>query len=275
VIRQILRTKVGVFIDLYKKTRQIKRQADESVALARLEAARDAAEETNRRLAFLAEASAILACSLDYETISSGLAAHAIPFLGDLCAVTFRAENDTNPWRTDLAWIDPTSGSREMSIIQGELPITPLSEGIRQVLQTGKEQLIADAAQGAGPAGHGQRLAAASTTHVAVPPAKLECAVVVPLRARGRILGTLALGAFGLNRRFGPDDLALAEDLGGRAAIAIDNAGLYRDAQENSRRKNEFLAKLAHELRNPPAAAQRGGNPQKVQAPNGNAELGQ
>ena len=50
---------------------------------------------------------------------------------------------------------------------------------------------------------------------------------------------------------FGPDDLALADDLAGRAAIAIDNARLYRDVQENDRRKNEFLAMLAHELRNP------------------------
>ena len=50
---------------------------------------------------------------------------------------------------------------------------------------------------------------------------------------------------------YGPDDLALAEDLAGRAAIAIDNARLYRDIQENDRRKNEFLAMLAHELRNP------------------------
>ena len=48
--------------------------------------------------------------------------------------------------------------------------------------------------------------------------------------------------------------LALAADLAGRAAIAIDNARLYRDVQENDRRKNEFLAMLAHELRNPAGA---------------------
>ena len=59
------------------------------------------------------------------------------------------------------------------------------------------------------------------------------------------------MGACNADRRFGPDDLALALDLAGRAAIAIDNARLYRDVQENDRRKNEFLAMLAHELRNP------------------------
>jgi signal transduction histidine kinase/ActR/RegA family two-component response regulator len=69
--------------------------------------------------------------------------------------------------------------------------------------------------------------------------------------ARGRSLGAISVGAWNADRRLGRDDLALALDLAGRAAIAIDNARLYRDVQENDRRKNEFLAMLAHELRNP------------------------
>ena len=55
----------------------------------------------------------------------------------------------------------------------------------------------------------------------------------------------------GPRARSGPKKSSLARDLAGRAAIAIDNARLYRDVQENNRRKNEFLAMLAHELRNP------------------------
>ena len=54
-----------------------------------------------------------------------------------------------------------------------------------------------------------------------------------------------------VQRRFGPADRSLAEDLAERAAIALDNARLYHDIQENDRRKNEFLAMLSHELRNP------------------------
>ena len=75
--------------------------------------------------------------------------------------------------------------------------------------------------------------------------------LIVPLFARGRTLGAITLALCGDRRRYGPEDLALASDLAGRAAIAIDNARLYRDVQENNRRKNEFLAMLAHELRNP------------------------
>src|SRR5439155_5050960 len=82
-------------------------------------------------------------------------------------------------------------------------------------------------------------------------PQDLTTSLVVPLQVRDRVLGvlTLAMGASG--RRFQPADLALVGDLAQRAAIALDNARLYEEAQESDRRKNEFLAMLAHELRNP------------------------
>src|SRR5207248_4632172 len=79
----------------------------------------------------------------------------------------------------------------------------------------------------------------------------VEAAVVLPLQVRGRMLGVLALAVGCSGRRFEPADLALAGDLAQRAAIALDNARLYHDVQEADRRKNEFLAMLAHELRNP------------------------
>src|SRR6185437_14984639 len=58
-----------------------------------------------------------------------------------------------------------------------------------------------------------------------------------------------AMGPSG--RRYSSSDLALAEELAGRAAIALDNARLYRNVQEADRHKNEFLSMLSHELRNP------------------------
>ncbi len=63
--------------------------------------------------------------------------------------------------------------------------------------------------------------------------------------------GAIALAVRDGRRTYGPEEVGLARDLAGRAAIALDNARLYRDVQENNRRKNEFLAMLAHELRNP------------------------
>jgi signal transduction histidine kinase len=75
-------------------------------------------------------------------------------------------------------------------------------------------------------------------------------AVIVPLVARGQTLGVFTLGS-ATPGRFGPADLELAQEVARRAAVAIDNARLYRETQQSNRRKSEFLAMLSHELRNP------------------------
>ena len=75
----------------------------------------------------------------------------------------------------------------------------------------------------------------------------------VALNAGGKTVGVLTFIVGESGRRFGPNDLRLAEDLANRAAIAIENARLYSELQEADRRKDEFLATLAHELRNPPS----------------------
>src|SRR5438876_5446090 len=67
IVPDVLRTKVKVFVDLYRMAQQVKRRADERVALATEQAARAAAEEAYRRSMFLADASKILSNSLDYE----------------------------------------------------------------------------------------------------------------------------------------------------------------------------------------------------------------
>ena len=121
VVPEILRTKVGVFVDLYKKTRQVERQAEERIALAREQAARAAAEEATRRSTFLAEASTALNRSLDYDETIRALAWLAVPALGEFAAVSLvddphathatvvaltepGAERETNP-----SWATPSS----------------------------------------------------------------------------------------------------------------------------------------------------------------------
>jgi GAF domain-containing protein len=73
----------------------------------------------------------------------------------------------------------------------------------------------------------------------------------VPLRARGKTVGAITFVAAESGRRFDSTDLAVAEDLAHRAGIAMENARLYSEVREADRRKDEFLAMLAHELRNP------------------------
>jgi signal transduction histidine kinase len=76
-------------------------------------------------------------------------------------------------------------------------------------------------------------------------------AILQPLAARGQILGVMTFASTAGDRRFTETDLALTRELADRAGIAIDNARLYRELQESSRLKDEFLSIVSHELRTP------------------------
>jgi signal transduction histidine kinase len=78
--------------------------------------------------------------------------------------------------------------------------------------------------------------------------------LTVPLEARGRAIGSMTFVADGGDRRYGPPELACAEELARRAALAIDNARLYREAQQAIALRDEFLSVASHELNTPLAA---------------------
>jgi signal transduction histidine kinase/ActR/RegA family two-component response regulator len=75
--------------------------------------------------------------------------------------------------------------------------------------------------------------------------------MTVPLKVRGKLLGAITFASAESGRQYTAADLGLAEDLANRAAVSIENARLYAEVKEGDRRKDEFLAMLAHELRNP------------------------
>ncbi len=78
------------------------------------------------------------------------------------------------------------------------------------------------------------------------------------MESRGKRMGAIVFAVSDSGRKYTPTDLAVAEDLAHRAAISIENARLYAEVRENARRKDEFLAMLAHELRNPLAPIRTG-----------------
>jgi signal transduction histidine kinase len=220
VVPDVLRSKVRVFVDLYQMQQRTRAMAGEQVARARAEAARAAAEETTRRSNFLARASHELGSSLDLEQGMRRLLDLVVPEMADGAALVVDAE-------TDRPLLFHKKDSIEAVSDYGALP-EPLRAALQRVVREGLPH-------------EGD-------------------VVCYPLRTGERTLGALAL----TSDRSSPD-LVTFQELAGRAAIALDNARLYQSLereivrsraaeeklQDASRRKDEFLAMLSHELRNP------------------------
>jgi signal transduction histidine kinase/DNA-binding response OmpR family regulator len=248
MVPEVLRTKVRVFVELYQMTQQARRQADERVALAKAQAAAAAAEEATRRSNFLAEASKVLSGSLDPNATALTLARLPVPFLADVGAVTL-VEEHGRPWKTELAWVHPLDGRIHTASLHGaDAPLDELRGAVERVLAGGSVVMLNGLALPYPDTGGNGEAAAAP----------VRSAVVLPLIARGHALGALTLALTDQRRRAPAHDMALARDFAGRAAVALDNARLYREVQEADRRKNEFLSMLAHELRNPLAPIRNG-----------------
>jgi signal transduction histidine kinase/DNA-binding response OmpR family regulator len=239
VVPEILRAKVRVFVELHLLAEQAKRQAQERIALVEEKAAREAAERASHRLAFLAEASGTLASSLDLEATLGALSRLLVPRFADVCILSL-ASGDGQPERNEMAW--SVSGAEKPLLTASMLEIGDplLGEAIARVRDSGKpESIVRD------PAGSAE-------SRITLPRGLTAHALMlVPLLVRGRRLGVLTLGLDAPTRRLDADTTAMVAELATRAATALDNALLFRKIQDEDQRKNEFLAMLAHELRNP------------------------
>jgi len=218
VIPEVLRSKVRVFVDLFQMQQRTRAMAGEQVARAKAEAARAAAEETTRRSTFLARASHELGASLDLEQGMRRLLDLVVPEMADAAALVVDGE-------VDSPLVFHRNENRTRAATYAELP-EPLRTALQRVVREGLPH------QG-----------------------EVTC---YPLRTGDRTLGALALNG-------SSQEHATLQELVGRAAIALDNARLYqslereivrsRQAEERlqdaSQRKDEFLAMLSHELRNP------------------------
>ena len=224
-------------------------QAVIAIEHAHLHEARDLAlaeaEAARRRAAFLAEASAALASSLDYDATLDRIARLAVPTLADLCTVFMLTEGG----EIRRAAVAHVEGIRaDLAAVMERYRTGPVSPygNVASAIRTGqsvlREQLPND---------YFEAVAQDADDLETLRKLDWRAAIVVPLRARGETAGALALFRSGPDRPYDPADLSLAEELAGRAALAVDNARLYREARHAVQVRDEFLSVAAHELKTP------------------------
>ena len=209
------------------------REEERHVLLAREQEARAAAEIAQERLAFLALASAQMSSSLDYRETLQSLVDLVVPRMADWCFVDVLQEDDSHV-RVALSYADPSQAALAQELRQP----SPAGErvGVQAVLEGGRSILVdhytdevfaelgvteerRDLLRRMGPSSH----------------------MILPLQARGRILGALVLVSTQPDRVYGQGDLHLAEELARRAAIAIDNARLFQERTHVARTLQKSL----------------------------------
>lgn len=228
-------------------------------AIRRIRADEEAAERA-RQLAFLADASAELASSLDYRSTLAKVASLCVPVLADWCAVDM-LERDTLTTLA-VAHADPAKVAWAWELQRRYPPDPDAPTGAANVIRTGVSEIYEEISD--------EMLAAGARDEEHLRLARelnLRSAIVVPLNVHGRTLGAITLIRAETARRYGPADLAIAEDLGRRAAMAIDNAQLHSVTRDVARQLQ--LAVLPDRLDNIP-----GWTVATHYEPGGRAEIG-
>lgn len=190
-------------------------------ALDRIRAQAEAGDQS-ARLTFLAQAGVQLGGSLDYASTLRTVAWLAVPQFADWCAIALEEGGRLNTLA--VAHMDPEKLALAEEYQQRFPPDPEATTGSYQVLRTGESQLTAE-------------ITDEVLTQVTSDPEQLEMlraldfksGLVVPLRARGRTFGTMTWVTGQAGRRLGQSDVELAEQLGRRAGVAIDNAQLYSE----------------------------------------------
>jgi PAS domain S-box-containing protein len=240
---------------------------------------RDITERKRRADAadFLVAASTILSATLELENSLPQVAELAVPRIADWCIIDLIAHDDNLPQRVAIAHAYPEDAELARGFRERRPGVNTAGGFVERVLRTGRGELIDNwsmAAEYLQPEDPERR-----RLFEGMQPRSW---IVVPLRARGQTFGSVTLATSRSARRYNQFDFELAEDLATRAAFAIDNARLYREAYEQAehqsvlnvalretieerdramadlqkalRTRDEFLASASHDLKNPLAS---------------------
>ncbi|MES2899871.1 MAG: PAS domain-containing protein [Pseudomonadota bacterium] len=219
-------------------------------------------KRTEDGLRFVARASAELSGLSDLAGTLERVAELAVPSFSDWCAVDMLTPEGELE-RVAAAHTDPRKAALALELFRRYPPARDAGKGPWQVLASGRAEhlpLIEDALLVE---------SIADPEHLATMRGLgLRSYIGAPLAVRGKTVGVITFVSAESGRLYTGDDVALAEDIGRRAGVAIENAQLYRSLQAADRRKDEFLAMLAHELRNPLAPIRAAGDLLRLSADN-------
>ena len=200
------------------------------------------AEAIYRRFALLSRASEILASSLDYEGTLRQIAWLVVPELADWCAI-YLIQADGSARFGALAYANP-----------GHMHLAQAFERLHPLMPPRAQHVLRSEGSTIRPEINAQAKALVVADRETVDQLQsmgLRSLAQLPMRTRGRTLGVMTLVTLDSASRFGPADLALAQQVADRCAVAIDNATLVGELRQALGVREELLAATSHELRTP------------------------